>query len=200
MTSPHQPSFQENIESSKVIAANYDAGFRHTARKERRPHISYAELITMAIESTQDKMMTLKDIYGWISRNYPFFDSNKSGWQNSIRHNLSLNRCFYKVPRSEGCKGKGSFWKINYDYQNVKMNYRAKKYTYNEGSIQNIHSLTEILSDNNLILDNIGVNEVPYKKTTVFSGNLMEEEYFSNNDIQEGSQDKTKLGRLFSFK
>ena len=168
----------------------------------RRPNVSYAELITMAIESSPDQMLTLKEIYYWISSNYPYFENKKVGWQNSIRHNLSLNRCFYKVPRQEGTRGKGSYWKINYEFQNVKVNYRTRKYTYVPAQ-QSIHSLTQILNDNSLIGDNIGMNDMSQRKTSIFNGNLRNSDDYVNDTQQQDGYDNTddnKLDRIFSFK
>ncbi|XP_051508341.1 forkhead box protein N2-like [Myxocyprinus asiaticus] len=83
-----------------------------------KPPFSFSLLIYMAIEQSPSKSLPVKDIYGWILEHFPYFSSAPTGWKNSVRHNLSLNKCFRKVERSLGkVNGKGSLWCVDPEYR-----------------------------------------------------------------------------------
>uniref|UniRef100_A0A8C6TJ73 Fork-head domain-containing protein n=1 Tax=Neogobius melanostomus TaxID=47308 RepID=A0A8C6TJ73_9GOBI len=81
-----------------------------------KPPYSYATLICMAMHASKKPKITLSAIYGWITDNFCYYRHADPTWQNSIRHNLSLNKCFIKVPRQKDEPGKGGFWRIDPQY------------------------------------------------------------------------------------
>ncbi|KAF3699716.1 Forkhead box protein J1-A [Channa argus] len=81
-----------------------------------KPPYSYATLICMAMQASKKTKITLSCIYKWITDNFCYYRHADPTWQNSIRHNLSLNKCFIKVPRQKDEPGKGGFWKIDPQY------------------------------------------------------------------------------------
>ena len=67
-----------------------------------KPPYSFSCLIFMAVEASPQKRLPVKDIYNWILTQFPYFQNAPTGWKNSVRHNLSLNKCFKKVEKDKG--------------------------------------------------------------------------------------------------
>lgn len=82
-------------------------------RRPEKPPYSYIALIVMAIQSAPTKRLTLSEIYQFLQTRFPFFRGSYQGWKNSVRHNLSLNECFIKLPKGLGRPGKGHYWTID---------------------------------------------------------------------------------------
>ncbi|KAH0999007.1 hypothetical protein HUJ04_003253 [Dendroctonus ponderosae] len=83
---------------------------------QNKPPYSFSCLIFMAIEDSKQKALPVKEIYAWILDHFPYFKNAPTGWKNSVRHNLSLNKCFQKVEKAPNL-GKGSLWTVDPQYK-----------------------------------------------------------------------------------
>ncbi|XP_071353008.1 forkhead box protein N1 [Trachinotus anak] len=79
-----------------------------------KPIYSYSILIFMALKSSKTGSLPVSEIYSFMTEHFPYFKTAPDGWKNSVRHNLSLNKCFEKVENKNGNSSrKGCLWALN---------------------------------------------------------------------------------------
>ncbi|KAM6116683.1 uncharacterized protein FYN12_010843 [Phoenicopterus ruber ruber] len=97
------------------------AGSPGAAEPLQKPPYSYVALIAMAIRASPEQRLPLSGIYAYIAGRFPYYRGGPKGWQNSVRHNLSLNPCFRRLPRRGGpaAPRRGGDWALDPAFQDM---------------------------------------------------------------------------------
>lgn len=142
------PRSQQKLAYARMIADRQSTGSSGSSSEEK-PRMSYAQLIAEALVNAPDGMLTLSEIYAAISARHPYYKMEARNWQNSIRHNLTLNKSFTKVPRMSSSEGRGSYWKLEPGAESIIFKRSARNVNKSSNSTSANNSIN--LSDGNTV-------------------------------------------------
>ena len=134
--SPEADSFKHGNMEQRVtglLTKTSGGRIRKKPLEAGKPPYSYISLICMAIADAPENKATLRQICDYITEKFPYY-RKKTNWQGNIRHNLTLNDCFVKMPRRAGDKGHP--WSIDPSFEDMfdGGSLLRRRYRYKEGS------------------------------------------------------------------
>ena len=124
---PNTPTTSINIRLKTPQKTTFQTPQVSTPVLDKKPPYSYAALIEMALSSSKSYTMNLRDIYSWVETNFEYFKTAKSGWKNSIRHNLSLQKSFTRVDFAGSNSNQPSVWRLKIDENRKPLTYDSVK-------------------------------------------------------------------------
>ncbi|EGD81439.1 hypothetical protein PTSG_02160 [Salpingoeca rosetta] len=110
------PEFKQEKENSRSGTPEDILSFDWASNPHKKPPFAYATLIFMALRESDKDKLSLAEIYDYILDNFAYYRHARCGWKNSIRHNLSQEKCFLKVDRDGTERGKGGYWMLRPDF------------------------------------------------------------------------------------
>ncbi|CAD7079362.1 unnamed protein product [Hermetia illucens] len=111
-------AFQSNFSISSILGqenetVNANQDNSSEISNPDRPKYSYNSLIMMAIKASPNGRLTLAEIYEYIKHHYEYYKNCQTGWQNTIRHSLSVSGYFIRTPRAYDEPGRGGYWSLS---------------------------------------------------------------------------------------